>query len=58
VYLNFPGVFSITHIVLKRDGKKIGRTSSEVTAYVLGTLWTLSAFFMIALAVAELAVAG
>ena len=56
VYLYFPGVFSITRIVLKRDGKKIGRPSSEVTAYVLGALWTLSALYMIALAVTELAV--
>ncbi len=54
VYLYFPGVFSITRIVLKREGKKVGSPASEVTAYVLGTLWTLSAFFMIALAVAEL----
>ncbi|MDJ0699096.1 MAG: hypothetical protein QNJ07_04510 [Woeseiaceae bacterium] len=58
VYLYFPGVFSITRIVLKRDGKKIGMPASEVTAYVLGTLWTLCAVFMIVLAVAELAIAG
>ena len=58
VYLYFPGVFSITRIVLKRDGKKIGKSASELTAYVLGALWTLCAFYMIALAVRELAVAG
>ncbi len=58
VYLYFPGVFSITRIVLKRDGKKIGAPASELTAYVLGTLWTLSALCMITLAVAELAVSG
>lgn len=58
VYLYFPGVFSITRVVLKREGKKIGSTASELTAYVLGTLWMLSAAFMIALAVAEVAVAG
>jgi hypothetical protein len=58
VYLYFPGVFSITRIVLKREGRKIGRPASEMTAYVFGTLWTLSAACMIALAVAELAVAG
>lgn len=58
VYLYFPGVFSITRIVLKRNGMKIGRPASELTAYVFGTLWTLSAIYMIALAVAELAVAG
>ncbi|MBT8103154.1 MAG: hypothetical protein KJO95_09315 [Gammaproteobacteria bacterium] len=58
VYLYFPGVFSITRIVLKREGRKIGRPASELTAYVFGTLWTLSALCMIALAVAELAVAG
>ena len=54
VYLYFPGVFSITRIVLKRNGLKIGTPASEVSAYVLGTLWTLSALYMIALAVAEL----
>ena len=55
VYLYFPGVFTITRIVLKRDGKKIGSPASQVTAYVFGTLWTLSAIYMIVLAVAELA---
>ncbi len=54
VYLYFPGVFSITRIVLKREGKKIGKPASEVTAYVFGALWTLSAICMIALAVVEL----
>ena len=54
VYLYFPGVFSITRIVLKRDGLKIGRPASELSAYVFGTLWILSAICMIALAVAEL----
>ena len=54
VYLYFPGVFSITRIVLKRDGRKIGRPASEITAYVFGTLWTLSAIAMIALAVVEI----
>ena len=54
VYLYFPGVFSITRIVLKRDGRKIGRPASELTAYALGALWTLSAICMIALAIMEL----
>jgi hypothetical protein len=54
VYLYFPGVFSITRIALKKNGLKIGRPASEVSAYVFGTLWTLSAVYMIALAVAEL----
>ena len=53
VYLYFPSVFSITRIVLKRDGFKVGSPGSQVTAYVLGALWTLSAFYMIALAVAD-----
>ncbi len=56
VYLYFPGVFSITRIVLKRDGLKVGSPASEVSAYVLGALWTLSALYMITLAIAELAV--
>ena len=54
VYLYFPGVFSITRIALKKNGLKIGRPASEVSAYVFGTLWTLSAVYMIALAVAAL----
>ena len=56
VYLYFPGVFSITRVVLKRHGMKVGSRASEVTAYVLGALWTLSAILMIALAIAELGV--
>ena len=54
VYLYFPGVFSITRIVLKRDGKKIGSPASEMTAYAFGALWTLSAIYMIVLAIAEI----
>ncbi len=54
VYLYFPSVFSITRIVLKRDGMKVGSPASEVAAYVLGALWTLSAVYMIALAIAEI----
>ncbi len=54
VYLYFPGVFIITRIVLQKDGKMIGKPASALTAYVLGVLWTLSAIFMLALAVAEL----
>lgn len=54
VYLYFPGVFSITRIVLKKNGMKIGSPASEISAYVFGILWTLSAVGMIALAVAEL----
>ena len=58
VYLYFPGVFSITRIVLKRNGMKIGRPASEVSAYVFGAVWILSAIYMIALAVAELGTAA
>ena len=54
VYLYFPGVFSITRIVLKRDGLKVGSSASEIAAYILGALWTLSALFMIVLAIAEI----
>ena len=54
VYLYFPSVFSITRIVLKRDGLKVGSPASQTTAYVLGALWTLSAVYMIVLAVGEI----
>ena len=54
VYIYFPGVFVITRVALKRDGKRVGKPASVMTAFVLGTLWTLSAIYMIALAVAEL----
>jgi len=54
VYLYFPGVFTITRIVLKKDGRKVGSRVSEATAYILGALWFLSAIYMIALAVLEL----
>ncbi len=54
VYLYFPSVFSITRIVLKRDGLRVGSPSSQLTAYVLGALWTLSAVYMIVLAIREI----
>ena len=54
VYLYFPGVFSITRIILKRDGLKVGSPASQAAAYILGVLWTLSAVCMIVLAIAEL----
>ncbi len=54
VYLYFPSVFSITRIVLKRDGLKVGSPASQVTAYSFGALWTLSAVYMIVLAIIEL----
>lgn len=54
VYLYFPAVFSITRVILQKDGKKIGRPASVLAAYVLGTLWTLSAIYMIVMAVVEL----
>ncbi len=54
VYLYFPSVFSITRIVLKQDGYRVGRPASQLTAYVLGALWTLSAVYMIVLAVGEI----
>ena len=56
VYLYFPGVFSITRIVLKKNGLAVGGRVSEITAYALGTLWTLSAVLMIALATSEIGV--
>ena len=54
VYLYFPAVFSITRVVLQKDGKKIGGPASVSAAYVLGALWTLAAIYMIVLAIAEL----
>ena len=54
VYLYFPGVFIITRIVLKRNGMKVGKSASVISAYVFGTLWILSAICMIVLAIAEL----
>ena len=54
VYLYFPSVFSITRIVLKRDGKNVGSSASQATAYMFGALWTLSAIYMIVRAIAEI----
>lgn len=54
VYLYFPGVFMITRIVLKRHGKKVGRSSTVKATYVFGWIWILSAVIMIVLAVLEL----
>ena len=58
VYLYFPSVFSITRIVLKRDGLKVGSPASQATAYVFGALWTLSAIYMIVIAIAEISSHG
>lgn len=58
VYLYFPSVFSITRIVLKKHGMAIGSRASEIIAYVLAALWTISALLMIALATGELLAAG
>ncbi len=54
IYLYFPAVFIITRIVLRRDGKKIGKPGSVATAYILGVCWMISALIMIALAVSAL----
>lgn len=54
VYLYFPGVFIITRIVLGMRGIKIGKASSVMSAYVFGTLWTLSAIVMIYMAILKL----
>ena len=54
VYMYFPSVFSITRIVLQREGLKVGSPASQVTAYVFGALWTLSAVYMIVLAIIEI----
>ena len=54
VYLYFPGVFMITRIVLKQNGKSVGRPSSVRSANMFGSLWILSAITMIVLAVMRL----
>ncbi len=54
IYLYFPGVFMITRDVLKKDGRKVGNPASVATAYILCTLWLLSAVYMIVMAWAEL----
>lgn len=54
VYLYFPGVFSITRIVLRRDGLRVGSSASRVSAFVFAALWTLSAIYMIVLAIGEI----
>lgn len=54
VYLYFPGVFMITRIVLKRNGKQVGGLSSVRSAYVFGWIWIGCSITMIVLAVREL----
>ena len=56
VYLYFPGVFIITRIVLKKRGLKIGSRSAELTAYVFGSIWIISAVTMIGLAIKKLVI--
>jgi hypothetical protein len=54
VYLYLPGVFMITRIIWKRNGRKVGKPSSVRAAYIFGTIWIMLAVIMITLAIVEL----
>ena len=56
IYLYFPGVFIITRIVIKKRGLKIESRSAELTAYVFGLIWIISAVTMIGLAIKKLVI--
>lgn len=53
-YIYFSAVIMLSRIFLKKRGKKVGRQSSENSAYVFGSIWILSAITMIVLATNEL----
>ena len=53
-YIYFSAVIMLSRIFLKKRGKKVGRQSSENSAYVFGSIWILSAITMIVLATKEL----
>ena len=50
---DFPAVFSIPRIVLQQNRKKIGGPGSVSATYILGAPWTLSAVYVIVVAVVE-----
>ena len=54
IYLYFPGLILLNRVFLKKHGKKVGKASSEYTAYVLGFIWFISAVVMITLAIGEI----
>ena len=55
IYIYFALLTIFTRIFLKRRGKKVGRLSSEITAYVFSAIWVLSSITMIVLATQKLA---
>ena len=54
VFLYVAGLITLSRVFLKREGKNVGRRSSENAAYVFGGIWALSSVAMIVLAVKEL----
>ena len=55
VFIYFSAVIILNRIYLKRSGKKVGRRTSEMAAYVFGAIWIVCSLAMIGLAAAELA---
>lgn len=49
IYLYFSGFIIFTRIYLKREGKKVGSTSAEKTAYIFSLLWILASLTMLVL---------
>jgi hypothetical protein len=54
VFLYFSGLITLSRVVLKRAGKRIGSPASERAAYLFGGLWALAAVAMIGLAAIHL----
>ncbi len=53
IYIYFALLTIFARIFLKRRGKKVGRLSSQITAYVFSGIWILSSITMIVLATRE-----
>ena len=54
VYLYFSSIIVLNRVFLKRQGRNVGKASSEYTAYALGFIWIVSAIAMITLAIREI----
>ena len=54
IYLYFPSNIISHRIYLKKYGKKIGNSTSVLSAYIFSGIWILSAIVMIVLAINEI----
>jgi hypothetical protein len=54
IFLYAAWLITLSRVLLRREGKKVGPPASERAAFLFGGIWTLSAVVMIVLAAKEL----